>query len=120
MINIISIKYLLNNNLRIIFSIENQIKTAPFRKNRKTGSIGLRLNTIKRYSYLLKLVKDYEIEKDTFLFIDQFKIQNIDAFSSYLLDEKCYGVGTVGKQLGLIKTVLIRAKRDGYPVSSNY
>jgi integrase len=29
-------------------------------------------------------------------------------------------VGTVGKQLGLLKTVLIRAKRDGYPVSSNY
>jgi len=116
----ISINYLLNNNLRIISAIESQIKTAPYRKNRKTGSIGLRLNTIKRYSYLLKLVKEYEKEKDTLLFIDHFKIQDIDAFSSYLLHEKSYGVGTVGKQLGLIKTVLIRAKRDGYPVSSNY
>ena len=48
----ISINYLLNNNLRIISAIGNQIKTAPYRKNRKTGSIGLRLNTIKRYSYL--------------------------------------------------------------------
>lgn len=99
---------------------KNQIKSAPYRKNRKTGSIGLRLNRIKRYSYLLKLVKEYEIEKDTLLFIDHFKIQDIDAFSSYLLHEKCYGVGTVGKQLGLLKTVLIRAKRDGYPVSFNY
>jgi integrase len=116
----ISVNYLSNNNLRLLSIIIVQINNAPFRKNRKTGSIGLRLNTIKRYSYLLKLVKEYEIEKDTFLFIDQFKIQDIDAFSSYLLDEKCYGVGTVGKQLGLIKTVLIRAKRDGYPVSSNY
>ena len=44
----ISINYLLNNNLRIISAIESQIKTAPFRKNRKTGSFGLRLNTIKR------------------------------------------------------------------------
>ena len=52
--------------------------------------------------------------------MDHFKIQDMDAFSSYLLHEKSYGVGTVGKQLGLIKTVLIRAKRDGYPVSSNY
>jgi len=120
LIKIISNNYLSNSNLRLHSAIANQIKTAPYRKNRKTGSIGLRLNTIKRYSYLLKLVKEYEIEKDTFLFIDQFKIQDIDAFSSYLLDEKCYGVGTVGKQLGLIKTVLIRAKRDGYPVSSNY
>lgn len=116
----ISINYLLNNNLRILNAIGNQIKTAPFRKNRKTGSIGLRLNTIKRYSYLLKLVKEYEIEKNTLMFIDHFKIQDIDAFSSYLLHEKSYGVGTVGKQLGLLKTVLIRAKRDGYPVSSNY
>jgi integrase len=116
----ISINYLLNNDLRILNTIDNQIKTAPFRKNRKTGSIGLRLNTIKRYSYLLKLVKEYEIEKDTLLFIDHFKIQDIDAFSSYLLHEKSYGVGTVGKQLGMLKTVLIRAKRDGYPVSSNY
>ncbi len=32
----------------------NQIKDTSYRKNRKTGSIGLRLNTIKRYSYLLK------------------------------------------------------------------
>jgi len=88
----ISINYLLNNNLRIISAIANQIKTAPFRKNRKTGSIGLRLNTIKRYSYLLKLVKEYEIEKDTLLFIDHFKIQDIDAFSSYLIHEKSYGV----------------------------
>ena len=116
----ISINYLLNNNLRIRTAIESQIKTAPYRKNRKTGSIGLRLNTIKRYSYLLKLVKEYEIEKDTLLFIDHFKIQDIDAFSSYLVHEKSYGVGTVGKQLGLLKTVLIRAKRNGYPVSSNY
>jgi len=116
----ISINYLLNNNLRIISAIESQIKNAPYRKNRKTGSIGLRLNTIKRYSYLLKLVKEYEIEKDTLLFIDHFKIQDIDAFSCYLLHEKSYGVGTVGKQLGLLKTVLIRAKRDGYPVSSKY
>ena len=29
----ISINYLLNNNLRIISTITNQIKTAPFRKN---------------------------------------------------------------------------------------
>ena len=120
MIKNISINYLLNNNLRIISVIVNQIKTAPYRKNRKTGSIGLRLNTIKRYCYLLKLVKEYEMEKDTLLFIDHFKIQDIDAFSSYLLHEKSYGVGTVSKQLGLIKTVLIRAKRDGYPISSNY
>ena len=111
---------MLNNNLRIISAIGNQIKTAPYRKNRKTGSIGLRLNTIKRYSYLLKLVKEYEIEKDTLLFMDHFKIQDIDAFSSYLLHEKSYGVGTVGKQLGLLKTVLIRARREGCPVSSNY
>ncbi|MCH1609418.1 MAG: phage integrase SAM-like domain-containing protein, partial [Flavobacteriaceae bacterium] len=116
----ICVNYLYDNNLRFTSNIENQIKIAPFRKNRKTGSIGLRLNTIKRYSYLLKLLKEYELEKDTFLFIDHFKIQDIDAFSSYLLHEKCYGVGTVGKQLGLLKTVLLRAKRDGYPVSSNY
>ena len=111
---------MLYNNLIYIINISNQIKNAPYRKNRKTGSIGLRLNTIKRYSYLLKPIKEYEAEKDTLLFIDHFKIQDIDAFSSFLLHDKSYGVGTVGKQLGLLKTVLIRAKRDGYPVSSNY
>jgi hypothetical protein len=58
-IKTISINYLLNNNLSKISAIANQIKIAPFRKNRKTGSIELRLNTIKRYSYLLKLIKEY-------------------------------------------------------------
>jgi len=116
----ISINYLLDNNLIKISAIANLIKTAPFRKKRKTGSIGLRLNTLKRYSYLFKLVKEYEIEKDTLLFVDHFKIQDIDAFSFCLLHEKSYGVGTMGKQLRLLKKVLIRAKRDGYPISYNY
>ena len=44
-----------NNNLRIKSTITNQIITAPFRKNRKKGTIGLRLNMIKRISYFLKL-----------------------------------------------------------------
>mgnify|MGYP000625086690 CR=1 FL=1 len=78
----ISINYLLNNNLRIISSIESQIKTAPFRKNRKTGSIGLRLNTIKRYSYLLKLVKEYEIEKIEYFPIYELK-KNIRTIEDY-------------------------------------
>ena len=95
-----SINYLLNNNLRLKNTIANHIKTALFRKNRKTGSIGLRLNTIKSYSYLLKLKKEYETEKDTLLFIDHFKIQDIDAFATYFLHEKSYGMGTVVKQLG--------------------
>ena len=33
----ISFNYLLNNNLRILIAIAYEIKTAPFRKNRKTG-----------------------------------------------------------------------------------
>src|SRR5210317_1558922 len=33
LINKMSINYLLNNNLRILNAIDNQIKTAPFRKN---------------------------------------------------------------------------------------
>ena len=58
-----SINYLLNNNLRILSPKGNEIKTTHYRKNRKTGSIGLHINTIKRFSYLLKLVKEYVIEK---------------------------------------------------------
>ncbi len=37
----ISINYLSNNNLRIISALANQIKTAPYSENRKTGSIEL-------------------------------------------------------------------------------
>ena len=99
-IKYISINYLLNNNLILKNTIANQIKTGLFRKNGKKGSFGLRLNTIKSYSYLLKLKKEYETEKDTLLFIDHFKIQDFNAFASYFLHEKSYGVGTVVKQLG--------------------
>ena len=43
LIKTIFINYLLNNNLRINSAIANQIKTAPYRKNRKQALFGFAL-----------------------------------------------------------------------------
>lgn len=118
-IQVISSKYLLNNSLRIKNTIERHIELAPQKKNRKTGSIGLKQNTIDRFKFLKKVYEKFENEKGVILFIDDFSIQDIDLFTTYLLHEKKYGIGTVGKHLALLKTILNRAKRDGYPVSEN-
>lgn len=118
-IQVISSKYLLNNSLRIKSTIERHIELAPQKKNRKTGSIGLKQNTIDRFKFLKKVYEKFENEKGVILFINDFSIQDIDLFTTYLLHEKKYGIGTVGKHLALLKTIFNRAKRDGYPVSEN-
>ena len=100
----ISYKYLLNNSLRVKNTIERHIELAPQKKNRKTGSIGLKQNTIDRFKFLKKVYEKFENEKGVILFIDDFSIQDIDLFTTYLLNEKKYGVGTVGKHLALLKT----------------
>lgn len=110
-------RYVLNKELRLYNAIKNYVIMASQIKNKKTNSIGLRTSTIKRYEYLLKIFNEYEKSKDKILFIDSFKIKEIDDFTDYLLNEKKYGVGTIGKLLGQIKTILYRAKRDGIKVS---
>ena len=115
----LSIKYMLDSSLTIKSATQRYINLAPTKKNYKTGSIGLKLNTIKRYEYFKRIYEKFEKEKDLILFIDDFRIQDIDLLTTYLLKEKNYGVGTVGKQMGLLKTILNRAKRDGYSVSDN-
>ena len=118
-VKVLSNKYLIDNSLTIKSACQRYINLAPTKKNNRTGSIGLKLNTIKRYEYFKKIYEKFEKEKDLILFIDDFRIQDIDLLTTYLLKEKNYGVGTVGKQMGLLKTILNRAKRDGYSVSDN-
>lgn len=56
-------------------------------------------------------------KKDKYILIVHFKISEIDEFTGYLLNEIKYGVGTTGKTVSQIKTVLHKASRDGYKVS---
>ena len=110
-------KYVIKDDLTLINTIERYIEFAPQIKNKKTGSIGLKEATIVRYEFLKRIYLEYSIIKDKFILIDCFKIRDIDEFTSYLLNEKKYGVGTTGKTISQIKTVLHKAIRDGYKVS---
>lgn len=111
------LKYVIKDDLTLICAIERYIKFAPQIKNKKTGSIGLKQASIVRYEFLKKIYLEYSIKKGKYILIDCFKISDIDEFTSYLLNEKKYGVGTSGKTVSQIKTVLHKAVRDGYKVS---
>jgi len=111
------LKYVTKDDLTLISAIERYIEFAPQIKNKKTGSIGLKEATIVRYEFLKKIYLEYSIKKNKYILIDCFKIRDIDEFTSYLLNEKKYGVGTTGKTISQIKTVLHKAIRDGYKVS---
>lgn len=91
------LKYVIKDDLTLVNTIERYIEFAPQIKNKKTGSIGLKEATIVRYEFLKKIYLEYSIKKDTYILIDCFKISDIDEFTSYLLNEKKYGVGTTGK-----------------------
>ena len=111
------LKYVIKDDLTLISAIERYIEFAPQIKNKKTGSIGLKEGTIVRYEFLKKIYLEYSNKKDKYILIDCFKISDIDEFTGYLLNEKKYGVGTTGKTISQIKTVLHKAIRDGYKVS---
>ncbi len=97
------IKYVIKDDLTLLRAIERYIEFAPLIKNKKTGSIGLKESTIVRYEFLKKIYLEYSFKKDTYILIDCFKISDIDEFTSYLLNEKKYGVGTTGKTVSQIK-----------------
>jgi len=118
MVKEISDKYVVKNDLTLLSAIDRYIAFAPQIKNKKTGSIGLKSATVIRYEFLKKIYGEYKIKKEKNILIDCFKISDIDEFTSFLLHEKKYGVGTVGKTISQLKTVLHKAIRDGYPVSN--
>ena len=102
------IKYVIKDDLTLLSAIERYIEFAPQIKNKKTGSIGLKEGTIVRYEFLKKIYLEYSSKRDKYILIDCFKISDIDEFTSYLLNEKKYGVGTTGKTISQIKTVYIK------------
>ena len=105
-----------NNELKLVYQINQYIDSSETRRIGSTGTIGLSYNTIRSYMLLKKIVAEYKNYSREELLIDQMDKSSLDHFQNWLLKIKQYSVNNTGHIIKQIKTVCNEAQRNGHKV----
>lgn len=104
------------NSLLVIQHIDYIIETAPSRANQK-GGVGLSIGRIKSYITFKAMLKSYEAYLNKELFFNDISLALFKDFSQWLFDKK-YAINYIGKNINLLKTICLDAKRQGVSIFS--
>jgi integrase len=82
---------------------------------RKNGTTGVTLATLSKFGTIVKKVKAFEVYQKR-----RYKLTDVDLkfhkdFIYYLHDVEKLGFNTTGKYLMFVKTIILDAKKNGYP-----
>ena len=89
-------------------------------ENNKGGSVGLKSNTVKVYRSFYNILVKYENAIEARLRFDKLDKDAFDDLYSYLINEKGYSPGHVGRQITRLKTLCRAASGEGIKVNSYY
>lgn len=103
-----------NDELRLVYQIDQYIESSETRRISSTGTIGLSYNTVRSYVLLKKIITEYENNSREELLIDQLDKSSLDQFQNWLLKVKRYSVNNSGHIIKQIKTVCNEAQRNGH------
>ena len=96
----------------ICIQIKDYISSAPTKRVKRTGSIGLSKNSIRNLSQFLETVKEYEALKNQPIVVDQLDHNQVSLFQQWLLEVKGYSVNHAGLQLKLLKMICKYAEKN--------
>ncbi len=96
--------------------IKDYISSAPTKRVKRTGAIGLSKNSIRNLSQFLETVKEYESLKNHPIVVDQLDHNQVSLFQQWLLEVKGYSVNHAGLQLKLLKMICKYAEKNGVEV----
>ena len=105
-----------NNEVYILRQIELYIESAPFRRVKRTGSLGLSKNTVRNLKQFYELVESFE--RDVNWRIDVTELDHIktEQFRTWLLQTKGYSLNNAGLQFKLLKMICREAEKRGVAV----
>ena len=105
------ISFELKSNNLLLSQIKSYITSAPLRRIKRTGSIGLSYNTIRNLQRFYVLVKEFETKLSKPIYLSDIDHSLVSKFQEWLLSSKMYSVNNAGLQLKLLKMVCKEAER---------
>ena len=100
----------------LLFQIQKYIESAPFRRIKRTGSLGLSTYTIRNLKRFYSLIESFERGIKTDICLDAIDHKLVGRFKEWLLTEKGYSLNNAGLQVKLLKMICKEADRLGVEV----
>jgi hypothetical protein len=100
----------------LLFQIQKYIESAPLRRIKRTGSLGLSIYTIRNLERFYSLIESFERVIKTDIRLDAIDHKVVSRFKNWLLTEKGYSLNNAGLQVKLLKMICKEADRLGVKV----
>jgi integrase len=100
----------------LLFQIQKYIESAPLRRIKRTGSLGLSTYTIRNLERFYSLIESFERGIKTDIRLDAIDHKVVSRFKEWLLTEKGYSLNNAGLQVKLLKMICKEADRLGVKV----
>ena len=100
----------------LLFQIQKYIESAPLRRIKRTGSLGLSTYTIRNLEQFYSLIESFEKRIKTGISLDAIDHKLVGRFKEWLLTEKGYSLNNAGLQVKLLKMICKEADRLGIEV----
>jgi len=106
-----------SNQGLLIEQISNYIKDAPYRRIKRSGSLGLSNNSVRNLMVFKKLIEDFEKHIGNQITLKGIDHMLVNMFKEWLLTKKGYSLNNAGLQLKLLKMICKEAERMSIPVN---
>ena len=106
-----------NNQEQLLEQISNYIKHAPYRRIKRSGSLGLSNNSVRNLIVFKKLIEDFEQHIGSQIMLKGIDHMLVNMFKEWLLTKKGYSLNNAGLQLKLLKMICKEAERMSIPVN---
>ena len=100
----------------LLFQIQKYIESAPLRRIKRTGSLGLSTYTIRNLERFYSLIESFEKRIKTQIALDAIDHKLVGRFKEWLLKKKGYSINNAGLQVKLLKMICREADRLGVEV----
>jgi integrase len=100
----------------LLFQIQKYIESAPLRRIKRTGSLGLSIYTIRNLERFYSLIDSFEKSIKAQIALDAIDHKLVGKFKEWLLTEKGYSLNNAGLQVKLLKMICKEADRLGIEV----
>ena len=114
---IYNIEYKKGDEGLLLTQIFNYIKSAPLRRLKRSGSLGLSDNSIRNLRRFYDLTSEFEFYLGRSIELNSLNHQVVNEFKEWLLTIKGYSLNNAGLQLKLLKMICKEAERMSMDVN---
>jgi integrase len=104
------------DNMRLSNYLDLYISNASTKRVKGYGTLGLAYNTVRTYRSLKRIIKTYEKDSNTYLYLDSFDKNASEDLTRYLKLKKQYSDNYTGQLLKNLKVVLRDAEKSGFKI----